>query len=577
MDIHAYYTSELAYLRETAQAFAREHPANAAALQGRGNDPDVERLLEGVAFLTAGLRARIDQAGMQLAHSLAELTLPHLLRSLPATTIVELTPNIRALRARQRVPKGQPLLARPLEGTACRFTTCWDVDLWPIELQGARLDRTRSDRTVIRLDLAVSDAGRGALGEEAPLRFFLYHHEPALPATLMLWLRRHLIGVTVLSTKGGGATTTLPADTAIRALSHHQHPIFPWPATAPAGYRSVLEVMALPDGHCFFEFHGLHHAEIADASALTVELTFERPPPLPAAIGPDTFRLHCTPAINLFQVPGEAIAYDPLVREAIVRADAVDPRHMEVFDVTSVIAADRSQGARRTYAPFTRVATSAGRRPPCYALRRAYSPIDGGLDTYLSLVEPPELRGKEGEVLSLQLLCTNRALARGLQVRDLGEAQTGALFTTYTNITPVSPPVRMALGIEALWRLLSHLAANQRGPADAEALRGLLSLYNFYAGADAQLGPTNERQIEAVRQVSREAVTRLIRGVPVRAIRTTIELDERGFPGQGRAHLFGAALSELFASLVNINAASEVRVVLLPSKQEYVWPVRIGT
>lgn len=574
MDIPAYYASELAYLRETAQAFAREHPANAAALLERGNDPDVERLLEGVAFLTAGLRARIDQAGMQLAHGLAELTLPHLLRSLPAATIVELTPNIRALRARQRVPRGLPLVARTIDGTACRFTSCFDVDLWPLEVRDAKLDRSRSDRPVIRLELAVSDAGRSALAEPAPLRFFLYHHEPALPATLMLWLSRYLAGVTVQAKDG--PKSSLPPES-LKTLAPDQHPIFPWPATAPAGYRSVVEVMAIPDGLCFVELSGLHQAAEPGATSIVVELAFDRPPPLPASIGRDTFRLHCTPAINLFEVPGEAIAYDPLMREAIVRADAIDPRHMEVFDVTSVVAADRSHGARRTYVPFAQVAASSGRRPPCYALRRTLSPIDGCIDTYISLVEPPELRGKEGEVLSLQLLCSNRFLARELQVRDLGEAQTGALFATYTNITPVSPPVRMALGVEALWRLLSHLALNQRGPADAASLRGLLSLYNFYGGAHAQLGQTNERQIEAVREVRREAVTRLIRGIPVRAVRTTIELDERGFPGQGRAYLFGAVLNELFASLVNINAASEVRVVLSPSKQEYVWPVRIGT
>jgi type VI secretion system protein ImpG len=79
-----------------------------------------------------------------------------------------------------------------------------------------------------------------------------------------------------------------------------------------------------------------------------------------------------------------------------------------------------------------------------------------------------------------------------------------------------------------------------------------------------------------VLNVEREAVTRLIRGVPVRAVRTTVELDERGFPGQGRAYLFGAALNEFYGSLVNINVASELRVVLIPSKQEYVWPVSIG-
>ena len=123
MNLAEYYASELTFLRETARAFAQEHPALAGAL--RGTDPDVERLLEGGAFMTAGLRARIDHSGAQVAHGLAELVLPHYLRSLPATTIVEFLPNPKTLRLRQRVPAERPLLARAVDGTVCRFRTCF--------------------------------------------------------------------------------------------------------------------------------------------------------------------------------------------------------------------------------------------------------------------------------------------------------------------------------------------------------------------------------------------------------------------------------------------------------------------
>jgi len=570
-----YYATELSYLRETAQAFASEHPAIAAALRDRGTDPDVERLLEGVAFLTAGLRARGDQAGMESAHNLAELTLPHLLRSLPAATIVELEPDVRALRARHTIPRGRLLRAQPIDGTACGFTTCFDVDLWPLSVADARLDSSRSDRPVIRLALELSEAGRGALEEAAPLRFFVHHTDAALPATLLLWLSRHLVGVRVQVEDSGLSPETLPPER-VRPLQPSEHAVFPWPKTAPVGYRSVLEVFALPEKLCFFELDGLHEVNTAGAKII-VEFEFDRPPKLPAAISRDTFRLHCTPAINLFDAPAEPISYDALTREAIVRAEGVDPRHMEIYDVTSVSASDRSLGGRRTYVPFAQVAAYGGRRPPCFTLRRALSPTDSGIDTYISLLEPPDLESREGEVLSVRVRCTNRFLSRELRTRYLGESKSGGLFSSYTNITPVSSPVRMALGDEALWRLLSHLALNQRGPTDARSLRDLLRLYNFHAGADVQAGQANDRQVEAIRDVSREAVTRLIRGIPIRAARTTIELDERGFPGLGRAFLFGAVLNELFASLININAASEVKLVLSPSKQEYTWPVRVGT
>jgi type VI secretion system protein ImpG len=136
--------------------------------------------------------------------------------------------------------------------------------------------------------------------------------------------------------------------------------------------------------------------------------------------------------------------------------------------------------------------------------------------------------------------------------------------------------VRVPLGSEALWRMLSHLAIGQRGIGDVETLRALLSLYNLQSMGNVQVGRSNERQLDAVRKLARETVTRLVYGIPIRAARIRIELDETGFPGPGNAFVFGAVLNALFGSLVSVNAASEVVVTLVPSKAEFAWPVQIG-
>jgi type VI secretion system protein ImpG len=570
------YASELAYLQDAGRALALASPDDAAALLAQSDDPDVERLLEGVAFLTAGLRARIDQASAQISHGLAELLLPHFLRSLPAATIIEFSPDIRALRTRPRIARGRLLRARPIDGTVCRFRTCFDVDLWPLTVRDARLDHPSGQRPRLTLTLELADSGRALLSEPKPLRFFIHHASTALPATLLLWLtqKKHLHRVTVHS--GGGPPVELPD--AVTPLSADTSAVFPWPDTAPIGYRSVLELFALPQKFCFFDLHGLERAPL-DASELVLTFEFHSPPPLNAAVGPDTFHLHCTPAINLFECPGQPITHSPLGRESIVRAEGFDPRHIEVHELLSVTATGRVEGGRAVIPPFTRRAgvPSEGRS---YALRRAPSPADGNVDTYLTLV-PPSDPGRteqppEHELLSLELLCTNRELAGELRRGDISENTPGGTFRSYTNLLDPSPPVRLALGQEALWRLLSHLALNQRGPADADSLRALLRLYNFYALSHAERGPANDRQIDAIRGLSRQAVTRLVRGVPMRAIRTTIELDERNFSGIGPAYLFGQVLDDLLGSLVPINAASELYLRLLPSRQEFTWELRLG-
>lgn len=60
MSFRGYYEDELAYLRDLGEAFGRANPAIAGLLSRQETDPDVERLLEGFAFLTGRLRERLD-------------------------------------------------------------------------------------------------------------------------------------------------------------------------------------------------------------------------------------------------------------------------------------------------------------------------------------------------------------------------------------------------------------------------------------------------------------------------------------------------------------------------------------
>ncbi|MDC0721103.1 type VI secretion system baseplate subunit TssF [Nannocystis bainbridge] len=575
MSFSHYYKSELAFITEMARAFAEANPATAGLLKERSSDPDVERLIEAFAFQAAGIRARMDAVAPSIVHGLAELLLPHYLRPLPAATIVEFQPNMRALRNRHKVAKGRVLQSRLVEGTACKFRTCWDVDLAPVEVVDATLDDSVAARPAIKITLRLSETGKGVLAECERLRFFLHHREPSLPATLMMWLSRHFTGASAKTGEGEGGTVQLGAKAIELVGLSRDTAVFPWPDTAPTGYRAILEYFTLPEKYHFFDLLGLDKVKLT-TNELTLRLEFERPPPLPTQVGKDTFRLHCTPAVNLFEVAAEPVQYSPLEREHLLRADGVDPRHMEVYEVRGVTGVGRATNTRRQFLPFYRFThAGAARSTPHYSLRRVEA-IDDGVDTYITLDEPAGSAPTQEESVSIELVCTNRGLPRELQPGQITETTPGAMFRGYENITQVTAPIRVPLGSEALWRMLSHLAIGQRGLVEVEALRALLGLYNLQGLGNVQIGRGNERQIESVRRLQRETVTRLVYGIPIRAVRTRIELDESGFPSAGNAFVFGGVLNALFGSLVSLNAASEVVITLVPSKAEFAWPVQIG-
>ena len=117
-----YYQDELTYLRELGREFAQAYPAIAPLLAERG-DPDVERLLEGVAFLTGKIRQKLDDELPEVIHSVASLLFPHYLRQIPATSIIEFSPLPNVVREKLIVSRHAEIGSVPVDGISCRFRT----------------------------------------------------------------------------------------------------------------------------------------------------------------------------------------------------------------------------------------------------------------------------------------------------------------------------------------------------------------------------------------------------------------------------------------------------------------------
>ena len=137
--INKYYQQELSHLRDLAVEFSKAHPALAPMLSGASQDPDVERLLEGTAFLTGMLRQKLDDEFPEVVHGLMSLIFPHYLRPIPATTIMAFTPK-PSLMETLTIPAGTALNSIPVDGTKCTFRTCYDVQVSPMQITRARVE-----------------------------------------------------------------------------------------------------------------------------------------------------------------------------------------------------------------------------------------------------------------------------------------------------------------------------------------------------------------------------------------------------------------------------------------------------
>jgi type VI secretion system protein ImpG len=570
-----YYQAELAYFRETGRDFGRANPALAGLLSERGGDPDAERLLEGVAFLTARIRQRGEAALPELVEGLVDLILPQYLRPIPASSIVEFTPQIRAMRGALPVPRGTEVAAKAVEGTACTFRTTSELTLLPLAVHDVGVEYPSSTSPILRVTLTISEAGTAELRRTGKLRFFL-HGELPLSSTLYLWLARHCQEIELRDPEQKSPGARLPAQNLRATGFEPEEALFEWPRLSQDGSRLLQEFFTLPQKFLFFELQGLAAAPTT-REKLEVIFHFDRPPSLPAKVGREAVRLYCVPVVNLFNASGEPVRVEALEEQHPLRPAGVNPRHAEVYAVDSVTGAGTGRGDRREYASF--VAFSHLPKETYYRLHRTISPIDAGLDTTISLGTaldaPPDW---QEQTLSMQLTCTHRSLPAQLGIGDLSVAtRTSPALAQFTNLVPISQPIRPPLGSELHWRLLSHLALSRLSLAGKDELRAMLELYNFQVDTDQPRARANTMRIGAIRAVESARQRSLVQGASIFGQRTRVEMEEAGFAGPGDLFAFGQILDRLFASNLGVNSFHELAVQSFPSRLEHVWPPRSGT
>src|SRR5690606_18441032 len=88
----AMYEQELSFLRRTGAEFAQRYPKVASRLQlepTKCDDPHVERLLEGFAFLAARVQVRLEEDLPEFSEALLEVIYPHYVRPMPSMSIVQ--------------------------------------------------------------------------------------------------------------------------------------------------------------------------------------------------------------------------------------------------------------------------------------------------------------------------------------------------------------------------------------------------------------------------------------------------------------------------------------------------------
>lgn len=622
-ELLGYYERELIFLRRMGAEFATKYPKIAARLlldEEKIEDPHVERMIEAFAFLSARVGLKLDDELPEITESLINLLYPHYLSPLPSMAIAQfsLGSSSDKLTAVQKIDRGARLNSRPVDGTPCRFQSTFDVQLPPVELESAALEspapkdaRGKYADSYIRLsmkcfgDAALHEMKMGDSGTPPNFFRFYINGDPQLVFPLYEIIFNHATKVEFKPREAPISNKTLktltnirlvlpdpviiPASEALKQVGFAEHEaILPYTKRSFMGYRLLSEYFAFPYKFLFFDVYGLDQAiakKFGSHFDILIHLKDVTPPAAPVVA--DTFKLGCTPIINLFPKLSDPIYLSQQKYEYHVIPDVHRQSTTEIYSVDSVTTSDPKTNTHREFSPFYSLRHAYGEQMEkafWYAVRRdSQRQNDEGTEMYMSLVDMNfKPREPAVEVLNVKTTCTNRDLPARLPFGGKEgdfEVEGTALLSRVRCLTKPTETIRPPQRRAAHWRLISQLNLNylslvNNEAGTPEALQEILQLYNFSDSSVTRkqiLGITSIESRKVVRKIGDRIGSGFVRG-----IETTLTFDEEQFVGSGM-YLFACVLERFLGLYSTLNSFNQM-VLRTEQREEVVkyFPARAG-
>ncbi|MEW9921698.1 type VI secretion system baseplate subunit TssF [Marimonas sp. MJW-29] len=594
-----HYENELAYMRDMGAEFADAYPKIAARLGMEGVevlDPYVERLLEGVAFLSARVQLELELQFPVFTSHLLEIIYPHYLAPTPSMMIAQLVPDAAnaGLKTGYVLPRNTALRSRLLEGeqTACEFRTAHKVTMWPISITEAEYIDSRGGliaagvgadtkaRAGIRLRLKRMDSDSIADLKMDELTLYLDRQSGRS------WQLHELLCTQTVGLAGRSSdrradwNLSLPKGALTQVGLSRDEALLPTPRRSFDGYRLLQEYFAMPERFLFVKLSGLQPA-LRKAKGAEVDIYIllgEGNKDLAPAITPKAFALNAVPAVNLFRKRCDRVHVSSKDVEQHIVPNRTAGLDFEIYSIESVTGISGDGSDDVVFRPFYSATdfTAAGDVHSAYytqsrkmrqrsekerlrGVRTSYL----GSEVYLSLVDRKQAPySAKLDQLAVTAMCTNRDLPMLLSVGDddvFHLPDGGPVKAVRTPISPTRPNPTLAQG-DTAWRLISHLSLNYLSIAQtdegssAEALRELIGIY-------APLGNrVTEKQLEGITKVSSRPIVRRmsdeVLSTAVRGLEITIEFDETFFEGTS-VYLLGAVMERFFRKYATINSFTE--------------------
>ena len=600
MSLEKYFRDELDYLRELGKQISIEKPHISNFLSEKSSDPDVERLLEGFAFLTGTLKAKIEDEFPEFTHSMIDMLWPDYLRPTPSMTIVEFNPNEDVAKSQELISKGMYLFSKPIETSyvdeysnvinegslQCTFQTCRDLWLNPFSISDIELFNT-DNKSVICIDFKSDNELSVSELDLNKLQFFL-GADNYTNQQLYLWLNNYLDSVELVV---GDKFYQLPNVSFSPVGFKQEESVLPYSPNSSLAYRVLYEYFCYPDSFSFLDIVGFSKlSSDQSCSEFSLRFSFSRPLPSDTKVRKSALRLHCVPAINLFEHDSENIVLDGSKSEYLIKGSHQHPEWYETFAINKVASFVQNQSNKRgkinsnerVYVPFEsfqhQFEYHKGRTVLYYKTKPKTSLFSPGFDYYISFVRgDEELILDTNECVSINMVCTNRDLPTSLKIGDIciGGRYAPSSFT-FSNITRPSLPLHPIMDGTLTWKLISSSSLNYLSILNIDTLREILKTYDLPAWHSHRHSRISQKKLDAIKSIETRPLDRLFKGVSIRGLQSTLYVSQSGFESEGELFLLGSVLANFFSLYSSINSFHKLKIINIETQEVFEWPIQLG-
>ena len=594
-----HYNEELRHLRESGQRFAIDHPQVASELgmyEGSAADPFVERLLEGVAFLTARIQSRLDREGVEFAQQAMARVAPLFSCSTPSMTVIALHPDTTSpdLHRVQTIPRGSifhaqlPGRSRPVTWSIARATT-----LWPMRLEKVECTRSLSDipsrlaqaltgaHSVLRMRFlleGMSTLGSIVNGAVGPLHLTLCGDAPRaylLHRTILSDTRSWYV---VISDDRSEHVVEMPRSLLRMSGLADAESLLPGDIGALPGLRLLREYFAQPARFLAVELDVMNRLAslVPRARSFDVVLALRSVPAgLLGEVDASHMRLFATPAINLFPKRLDPVPYDARKVEQWIPVDRLRPNDYHLWRLSELRVCRKDHTTLEARDALEATGYGGDANVPRYSLQRELGTLSmgGGRDQsdplvtrdYVS-ISLPHGPVQVDDVASL--ISKGYVVDRGWHPRSMHEASfqlTEAYPVKQIEcLWPASQPRRIP-DASLTWNAVSQIGQSPLALQSHNRHSVTERILQTVALA-CDLNDANDKQrLESIRDVHiYGGFSKAARTNPMAWVRCTnlqIDISDSHHP-DGGAWLFGRVVSQALAESVSLNDAFEVTLML---------------